>query len=180
VHGRHLVDGLVEDHEHILEALELLGKGVDRLEKGEVDPSTIRRLIVFLGRFADQCHHGKEELILFPLMEARGIDFWGGPLAVMACEHGMGRYFLRNALKALDRIEEGEASAVEDLRRYTEYYRSLLTEHIDKENNILFQMAREVIREGEALEEAEKIEEEMGHESVLAELDELRGVIARD
>ena len=173
-HHRHLADMLVEDHNHILEALDLIPVYLDKLSKGELEPRHVERLIEFLSHFADRCHHGKEEDILFPLMERRGAGFWEGPLGVMTCEHGMGRYLLRNARNSVRRYASGDGEALRALRHYLEGYRRLLTQHIDKENNILFPMARQLVREGEGLEEAHRAEEEMDHESYLRELEELK------
>ncbi len=177
VAGRHLVDGLVEDHEHILDALSLLKRSVKLLSEDKIEADVVEELIAFLSRFADQCHHGKEELVLFPLMEKRGVPLWGGPLGVMTCEHGMGRYFLRNALKAVERYKSGDREAINDIMHYTESYYNLLTEHINKENNILFQMAKEVVGEGEGLDEAEKIEEDMNHRELLERLEYLKKAV---
>jgi hemerythrin-like domain-containing protein len=38
----------------------------------------------FFGRFADACHHGKEEEILFRVMAENGFSTDSGPLAVMS------------------------------------------------------------------------------------------------
>ncbi|ALL00585.1 hypothetical protein Pyrde_0535 [Pyrodictium delaneyi] len=174
---RHVVDGLVEDHDHILQALDLFVESVNLLEQGRLSPDVVEGLIDFLSNFADQCHHGKEELVLFPVLEKRGIPLHGGPIGVMVCEHGIGRYLLRNARGVLDRLRRGEHSAIEDLRRYAESYRELLIQHIDKENNVLFPMAKQVIAEGELVEEAEEVEKGHRHEEMLRKLDELRRII---
>lgn len=170
----HLVDGLIDDHEHIEEALSLLMKAVDLLSKDKISPEVVEELAEFLSKFADQCHHGKEELILFPLMEKRGVPVWGGPIGVMTCEHGMGRYFLRNLQRAVKKYKEGQRDAINEITDYAESYYRLLLEHIDKENNVLFPMAREVVGKGEGIEEAEKIETELNHEEILKKLDELK------
>ncbi|MCE4622867.1 MAG: hemerythrin domain-containing protein [Desulfurococcales archaeon] len=175
--GAHLVNGLIEDHEHIEEALSLLMKAVDLLSKDKISPDVIEELATFLSKFADQCHHGKEELILFPLMEKKGVPVWGGPIGVMLCEHGMGRYFLRNLLRALKQYKEGQKDVINEIVDYAESYYRLLLEHIDKENNVLFPMAQEVVGENEGIEEAERIEAEMNHEEMLRKLDEIKKTI---
>ncbi|MGD0266766.1 MAG: hemerythrin domain-containing protein, partial [Candidatus Methylomirabilota bacterium] len=40
-----------------------------------------------------QCHHGKEENLLFKTMVDRGFPRQGGPIAVMLHEHETGRSF---------------------------------------------------------------------------------------
>ncbi|BES80723.1 hypothetical protein PABY_02900 [Pyrodictium abyssi] len=84
---------------------------------------------------------------------------------------------LRNARSALERLRGGEYSAIEGLRRYAESYRELLVQHIDKENNVLFPMAKQVVAEGELVEEAERVEREHNHEEMLRKLEELQRAI---
>jgi hemerythrin-like domain-containing protein len=43
-----------------------------------------------------QWHHGKEEEILFPLLEKKGIPADGGPLGVMLMEHGRARALIND------------------------------------------------------------------------------------
>ncbi|MET1128597.1 MAG: hemerythrin domain-containing protein [Thermoproteota archaeon] len=170
----HVVDGLYEDHDKILEALALLEEAVRRLESDRDVARTVSELLEFLSKFADQRHHGKEELLLFPELEKRGVPLHGDPIGVMVCEHGMGRYMLRNAAKALERVAKGDRDALSLLKHYVESYTSLLREHIEKENNVLFQMARELIAEGELVAEARAIEEQVGHEELLKRLESLK------
>lgn len=47
-------------------------------------------------------------------------------------------------------------------------------QHINGESNTLFPMAKQVIAEGELVEEAEKVEKGHRHEEMLRKLDELR------
>ena len=65
--------------------------------------------IGFLKEFADKCHHGKEEGLLFPAMVAAGIPDKGGPIGVMLAEHTQGRQFIRDMEESLstvvDRVE---------------------------------------------------------------------------
>ena len=43
-----------------------------------------------------QWHHGKEEEILFPLLEKKGIPADGGSLGVMLMEHGRARALIND------------------------------------------------------------------------------------
>jgi len=50
----HIIDGLIEDHDHILKALDLLMEPLNLLEQGKPSPDVAEELIDFLSRFADQ------------------------------------------------------------------------------------------------------------------------------
>ncbi len=61
--------------------------------------------------FADQCHHGKEEDLLFPAMEAAGIPRESGPIGVMLEEHNIGRQYVRGMAEAVSGYRAGETQA---------------------------------------------------------------------
>jgi len=110
-------------------------------------------MIDFFKTFADKCHHGKEEGILFPEMEKAGIPKEGGPIGVMLMEHNMGREFIKG-------MEEGAKK--EDKEKFiqnAEEYIDLLKDHILKEDNILFGMAEAHLNEDKKKEIFERFEE---------------------
>ncbi|PKL75707.1 MAG: hypothetical protein CVV27_13980 [Candidatus Melainabacteria bacterium HGW-Melainabacteria-1] len=64
---------LKHEHEAILFSLGILEKLAGAARSGEEsDTKDSRDLLGFLKEFADTCHHGKEEGILFPAMEKGG------------------------------------------------------------------------------------------------------------
>ncbi len=130
---------LREEHDVILRVLALLEQLGQELEAGrEVDHSTTAWVEDFLSTFVDRCHHGKEERYLFPMLERYGIPREGGPLGVMLHEHDQGRALLRAmGLKSEGKKEE-TVNAIRD-------YVALLRAHIDKENNVLFRLAEQVL-----------------------------------
>jgi hemerythrin-like domain-containing protein len=99
------------------------------------------RFVEFIRKFADQCHHGKEEDILFAEMVKSGFSKSSGPLAVMFHEHEQGRAYVRE----LDRLarQRGPLSGA-DAKALTKAafgYTALLRQHIRKEDDILYPMA---------------------------------------
>src|SRR3974390_476213 len=84
-------DILRKEHDVILkmlDATDAVGRRLVLSEKGLPDPPG--GLLDFFLLFADLCHHGKEEDLLFPLLEKKGIPRGGGPIGVMLSEHGRG------------------------------------------------------------------------------------------
>jgi hemerythrin-like domain-containing protein len=104
-----------------------------------------QKALDFIRHFADQCHHCKEEQVLFPALEAHGIPTEGGPVGMMLQEHEEGRSLVRTMMDALARIEAGDNSGEAGLFDSAGKYLRLLREHIQKEDEILFRMADEVI-----------------------------------
>jgi hemerythrin-like domain-containing protein len=155
---------LKDEHEGILLMLRILDKIAAKIEaQGSVDPHHLDRIVEFLRVFADKCHHGKEEDLLFPELEKSGISRERGPIGVMLAEHQQGRAFVRGMAKAAAQHKEGDAKGGTDFAENARGYIALLTLHIGKENNVLFPMADRVLSEKtqKALEEGfEKIERE--------------------
>jgi hemerythrin-like domain-containing protein len=65
---------LRKEHDAILKMLSAMEEAARRIESGKpVAPETLESLLEFFRLFADRCHHGKEEDLLFPLLESRGL-----------------------------------------------------------------------------------------------------------
>ena len=160
--------------ERVLGAVEKLAKG----QVGALEPW--KKALDFIRHFADQCHHLKEEKILFVALEEHGIPNEGGPVGMMLLEHEEGRAYVRAMFDALGKIEAGDPSAQVALFENAQQYLRLLREHIQKEDEILFRMADEVISADEQKNLlaafAEHEAEEMGaavHEKYLTIAQEL-------
>jgi len=155
---------LKEEHETIKVVLDVLDAICRRLESGEgIDVGDLGEIIEFIKTFADKCHHGKEEDVLFPAMEKMGIPKEGGPVDIMLMEHEVGRNFVRELSEGLEDYVRGERGAVDKILVNARGYVNLLREHINKEDNILFPMAESVLPagvQGELIEEFERIEKE--------------------
>jgi len=137
---------LMEEHELILDALEALGKRLNQMadEPTPADRVYLEKAVEFLRGFADTCHHGKEENLLFKRMGERGFPTHAGPIAVMLSEHNSGRAFIRGMAEAATRIgSDPEAGAA--IRHHGFGYIELLRNHIAKENQVLFPMAERTL-----------------------------------
>jgi len=140
------VTTLKAEHQVILRVVRVLGKVVDQFEKGgDFLAPPLAKCVEFLRLFADACHHGKEEDLLFPVLEARGIPRDGGPIGVMLQEHQMGRRLTREMADALPGAQGSDAQAGKRFLRAAREYIDLLTNHIFKEDNVLFNMGDRVM-----------------------------------
>lgn len=135
------IDDLRHEHEAILFALKLLERMSQRLTAGElVEQSDLLAFLNFLKEFADKCHHGKEEGILFPAMVEAGIPQQGGPIGVMLHEHVAGREWIARMDASLNPVVNAASFAAA-----AQGYGTLLQAHIQKENEVLFPMAEKVL-----------------------------------
>ncbi len=137
---------LKHEHEIITVALDAADREARQIhDTGTVRPAAVEMMLDFFPNFADRCHHAKEEKVLFPRMEERGVPAQGGPIGVMLHEHELGRQYLRACREALPGAKAGDRAAVAALGENLAGYVRLLRGHIDKENGILFPMANRVL-----------------------------------
>jgi hemerythrin-like domain-containing protein len=150
---------LKEEHRVIERMLVVLESVAQRLEAGErVRAELLREAVDFVRNFADKNHHGKEEANLFPRLEERGVPKEGGPLGVMLHEHDLGRGFIQAIEGAIEGYEGGDEAAALVIAENIRGYIQLLAEHIWKEENVLFQMADQVLSEADQQDLVERFE----------------------
>lgn len=142
---------LMQEHELILEVLEALERGAQKLGSGENTPKDFFvDAADFIRGFADETHHRKEEGVLFIAMAKYGFSSDTGPVAVMLSEHEEARHFTESFAEAAQKMYRGDPSAREDVIMYALSYVRHLRQHIMKENNILFPMADRVVAQDDA------------------------------
>jgi hemerythrin-like domain-containing protein len=172
---------LRKEHDAILRMLDAALQAARQLERSHhVEPTLLNGLLEFFQLFADKCHHGKEEELLFPLLENKGMPRGGGPLGVMLHEHEVGRSLIREMKAATEAYSSGDISAGPRWALAARKYADLLGHHIHKENEVLFVMAERLLSETEQRQLAEAFEEleveKMGagtHERLHAQMEEL-------
>ena len=130
------------EHEAIISMLDATEVVARNISSGTLPSAeTLQGLLEFFKVFADRCHHGKEEDLLFPLLETKGLPRSHGPIGVMLHEHEQGRELIRRMTAAADQFSGGNLDAAEGWALAAGAYAMLLRAHIQKENNILFMMA---------------------------------------
>ncbi len=133
---------LSQEHQGILLMIRVLEKMSEKLEAGQtVDPEHLGKAVDFIKVFADKCHHGKEEDLLFPAMEKAGIPRTGGPIGVMLSEHVAGRNYVKALAESIPLIRKGDKAAARVFAENARKYGTLLTQHIHKEDRVLYPMA---------------------------------------
>ncbi len=155
---------LKEDHEAIKLMLKIMAAISDKLDNGDsVEPDHLERIIDFIRTFADKCHHGKEEDLLFPAIEEAGIPRNGGPTGMMLVEHDEGRGYVKEMADAAEKYKSGDNGAAKNFAQNARNYINLLAQHIDKENNVLYFIADSHVsaeKQAELAAQFEKVERE--------------------
>ena len=136
------IEVLMNEHrliEQALGSLESYGAAVG--EGFSPGRELIGEYAAFFRGFADSCHHGKEEDILFQRLVERGFPRDAGPLAVMLHEHELGRAHVRELFTLASGTGTLSPRETSELVNNISGYVPLLRGHIRKEDNILYPMA---------------------------------------
>jgi hemerythrin-like domain-containing protein len=177
-------DILKNEHRGIEVMLDVLKQMCLRLQaNGQIDLDHLDRSLDFFKGFADGCHHRKEERLLFPAMEKEGFSRDAGPIAVMLNEHTLGRKYIAAMTEALSMMKQGNMGASPKFVEAARGYIALLSEHIAKEDNVLFHMADAQLSpevQSGLVKEFERVErEEIGegrHEEYHELMKKLKGI----
>lgn len=132
------------EHQRILQVVSVLERQLD-VRPDPLDLDTVGKCVRFLRLFADACHHGKEEDLLFPELQSQGMPRDSGPIAVMLHEHRLGREFVGVMADALDSARNGDDRATSRLVNAGRGYIDLIRGHIMKEDHVLFNMADQMV-----------------------------------
>ena len=140
----------------------------DRMEAGQlVDVETLRGVVEFMRTFADKCHHGKEEELLFPTLAHKGIPMQGCPVGALTAEHIRGRVLVKELAEAAEAYKSGEPAAKGKVVKSLRGIAALYPNHIWKEDYLLFPLTEKVLsmEEQQSLyRQFELVEERVGRD----------------
>ncbi|MDY0211715.1 MAG: hemerythrin domain-containing protein [Desulfuromonadaceae bacterium] len=176
---------LIEEHQLILRMIALLEANAQRAERAEFqDWDFFATAINFIRNFADRFHHAKEEDVLFAALVHNGMPEKRSPIEAMHIEHEQGREHVRGMETALTHIQAGKTDQIPTLVSHARGYATLLRQHIEKEDTILYPLAERVLPEsarpditqGYAHAEAEALQVEQKYRSLVEDFERRYGV----
>ena len=157
---------LEAEHRVIAKVIGAVPVLADQLDAGQaVDVGLLRDIVEFMRAFADQCHHGKEELLLFPALGKKGVPLQGCPVGALTAEHARGRALVKELADATDALQSGELGAKATIIGALRGIAALYPNHIWKEDYLLFPMTNKVlnVEELQLLSgEFQKVDERIG------------------
>jgi hemerythrin-like domain-containing protein len=123
-------ENLMEEHAIILRAISVLNQSTIKLKsKVELPSGFFDTFLEVIQKFADKCHHGKEEVVLFPLIKQRSCS-QSEIIPELLQDHQRGRDFIAGFREAI--ASHNYSAAVENADAYSQ----LLTSHIKTENKV--------------------------------------------
>lgn len=119
---------LVDEHVLIKKWLALMPRALENADLSSKDfRSLIKDGIAFIRNYADKFHHAKEEDVLFDYID-KNLEI----VKVILKDHETARGYIKAAINALE--NDNTAELIQNLCSYKE----LLTEHINKEDEVLY------------------------------------------
>jgi hemerythrin-like domain-containing protein len=131
---------LMIEHRLIERMIALMEMELQKAEKGKpVNSRFVQTSTRFIRDYADRCHHGKEEDILFRALEQKALsDEHKRTMHELVEEHRLGRETTARLVKANARYEKGDKDGlpeiVDCLRLLIDFY----PRHIEKEDRRFF------------------------------------------
>lgn len=98
-------------------------------------------VIEFLRVFVDQCHHSKEELLLFPALHDAHVATMDDTIAALLDDHARGRGLVAKIAGGTEWGARHEAGVDTQLAGALREYASLLRDHIHREETDCFERA---------------------------------------
>jgi hemerythrin-like domain-containing protein len=144
---------LMDEHKHILRALNVLEQMAECAERGEtVGNRDVEDILRFLKMFADDHHQGKEESVLFPAMLKASQPVQVAALNQMIFEHDQERSLVEGLEDAL-RTNQGS-----EFVYFAERLIHILRTHIYKEDHVLFELADSILSEEQDAQAARELD----------------------
>ncbi len=144
---------LEDEHRFIEKIVNAMPVLVKALEAGQkMDVEMLREIVEFMQTFADRCHHGKEENLLFPILGAKGVPLDGCPIGALTREHKQGRALVAELTTGIEAYAKGDPAASEALVKTLGGLINLYPNHIWKEDYLLFPMTNKVLSADEQQE----------------------------
>lgn len=131
---------LMKEHRVIEHMIKLMQEESQRIEKKrEADVISIDKALDFIKTYADRCHHGKEEDILFrDLLKKRLLAEHKKTLDELIQEHIYARKTTKSLRDAKERYVKGDKEALNDIKDFIRALVELYPTHIEKEDKHFF------------------------------------------
>ncbi len=143
---------------------------VERLEEGGViEQDILKSIVEFMRIYADKCHHGKEEDLLYPALSDKGVPMQGCPIGALVADHVSGRSLVRHLSDFAEAYARNEPEAYIGLISSLRGIAALYPGHIWKEDYLLFPMTNKVMNPEELdtlYRQFEQVDLSIGHDTL--------------
>jgi len=122
--------------------LDLQSRLDDPSSEAVIDSAFVDRLVDFLRGYADRCHHGKEEDILFRALAGKGLALdLAEIMQQLSEEHAWARQTTKRLVAANASLAAGDRAALSQVRGMLADLAAFYPVHIEKEDKRFFRPA---------------------------------------
>jgi hemerythrin-like domain-containing protein len=134
------VGPLMIEHRLIERMIGVMRAHLESIRKeGRVDPVFVDTAVDFIRTYADRCHHGKEEDILFRDLAGKKLsDAHRRIMGELVEEHKMGRANVKELVEAKEKYVRGDQKALKDIVSGMGTLVDFYPKHIEKEDKRFF------------------------------------------
>lgn len=161
----HVIDTLVKEHEVILSFLDKLeetNQEIQKLDAYDSNNEVFAKLLHIAEHLIGaEPHHQREEQVLFPEVESRGVT---GPTRIMVMEHEDLRRYKHDVQDLAKDVANMDFTEFKNrLNASSKLLIMTLRDHIFKENNILYPTSLEVIKDSKDWEKLKEACDKIGY-----------------
>lgn len=133
---------LMIEHRVIERMISVIRKEIARCEKeGNINPEFIDLAVDFIRTYADRCHHGKEEDILFRDLNGKNLsDEHRRTMEELLEDHRQGRKKVAELIEAKAAYMKGEKEALSAVFNALRFMTDFYPTHIAKEDKHFFML----------------------------------------
>lgn len=141
-------DILISEHDTLLRALDVLKRELNKVVNNKHQTRLLYCLIDFLITFGNELHNRKEDEILFPVMlKYKEVDLH--QINIDRIEHETGKDTLLSLFDEIGELKKRTPTYRKVYKQKGNDYIKYKFDHIWKENDIIFNLGREVISDEE-------------------------------
>ena len=171
---------LMIEHRLIEKMITLIKKEIDRCERQKnINPEFIDLAVDFIRTYADRCHHGKEENILFRDLNKKPLSSeLKQVMEELIEEHLLGRKTVADLVEAKERYLKGDQEALSIILNRMQFLVDFYPKHIEKEDKVFFPASRAYFTDAEdqaMLAEFWEFDRKMIHEKYKGVVETLGG-----
>ena len=163
------VGPLMIEHRLIERMIKIMQVNLENIRKeSKVDTLFVDTAVDFIRTYADRCHHGKEEDILFrDLAKKKMSDEHQRIMQELIEEHKMGRNNVKKLVEAKEKYVQGDKDTLKDIVSNMETLVKFYPKHIEKEDKHFFIPCMDYFNDAEKdtmLNEMHEFDRNMIHE----------------
>ena len=171
---------LMIEHRLIERMIKVMKGEIEAMEReGGANPRFIDGAVDFIRVYADRCHHGKEEDILFRLLSQKPIsDHHREVVEELMEEHVRARNLTGQLVAAKERYVAGEKGAVTEIKTIMSQLVDFYPVHIEKEDRHFFIPCMEYfsrLEQDEMLESFGEFDRTLIHEKYRSVIEKFEG-----